>query len=67
MGRTMPRIYAALDNKKYEFKYHMTEVESNINEQPIVILIDTRAIHSYIDPKLVEIFHFPRSNIGNLH
>jgi hypothetical protein len=32
----------------------MIEVEVNINNHPITILIDYRASHSYIDPKIVE-------------
>jgi hypothetical protein len=35
-----------------------------INNQTIAILIDSGAIHSYIYPKMVEIFHFPRSKHG---
>jgi hypothetical protein len=66
MGRSMPRIYASLDNKQDEFQSHMIEVEGKINDQPIAILIDSGASHSYIDPKLVEIFHFPRTNLGNI-
>jgi hypothetical protein len=37
MGRNVPRIYAALDNKQDEFQSHMIEVEGNINNQPISI------------------------------
>jgi hypothetical protein len=64
MGRSMPRIYVALDNKQVEFQSHMIEVEGKINDQPIAILIDSGAIHSYIDPKLVEIFHLQRRKHG---
>ena len=42
----------------------MIEVEGIINNQTIDILIDSRAIHSYIDPKMVEILHFPRIKHG---
>ena len=42
----------------------MIEVEGMINNQTISILIDSGAIHSYIDPKMVESFHFPRSKHG---
>ena len=35
-----------------------------INNQTIAILIDSGASHSYIDPKMVERFHFPRSKLG---
>jgi hypothetical protein len=64
MGINVPRIYAALDNKKAEFQSHMIEVEGNINNQTNAILIDSRAIHSYIDPKKVERLNFPRGNLG---
>jgi hypothetical protein len=64
MGISMPRIYAALDNKQAKFQSHMIEVEGKINDQPIDILIDSRDIHSYIDPKLEVRFHFPRSKLG---
>jgi hypothetical protein len=39
----------------------MIEVEGIINNQTITILIDSGAIQSYIDPKMVESFHLPRS------
>jgi hypothetical protein len=64
MGRNVPRIYAALDNKQSEYQSHMIEVEGMINNQTIVILIDSGASHSYIDPKMVESLHFPRSKHG---
>jgi hypothetical protein len=56
----MPRIYAALDNKQEEFQLHMIEVEGMINNQPLIILIDSGAIHSYVDPRVVESFHLSR-------
>jgi hypothetical protein len=64
MGINVPRIYVALDNKKEEYQSHMIEVEGMINNQTIAILIDSGASHSYIDPKMVESFHFPRINHG---
>jgi hypothetical protein len=42
----------------------MIEVEGKINNQTIAILIVSGASHSYIDPKMVEILHFPRSKLG---
>jgi hypothetical protein len=42
----------------------MIEVEGKINDQPISILIDSEDSHSYLDPKIVERFQFPRRNIG---
>jgi hypothetical protein len=37
----------------------MIEVEGKINDQPIAILIDSVAGHSYLDPKMVERFQLP--------
>jgi hypothetical protein len=64
MGRSVLRIYAALDNKKAGYQSHMIEVEGMINNQTITILIDSRASHSYIDPRMVESLHLPRSKHG---
>jgi len=43
----------------------MIEVKGNINDRPIAILIDSGDSHSYLDPKMVEIFHLSRSKLGN--
>ena len=64
MGRNVPRIYAALDNKQADHQSHMNEVEGMINNQTIAILIDSGASHSYIDPKMVESLQLPRSRHG---
>jgi hypothetical protein len=61
MGSRMLRIYIALDNKQAEFQSHMIEVEGTINNRPLVILIDSRASHSYVDPRVVESLHLMRS------
>jgi hypothetical protein len=61
MGSRMSRIYVALDNKQVESQSHMIEVEGTINNQPLVILIDSGASHSYIDPRVVESLHLTRS------
>jgi hypothetical protein len=42
----------------------MIEVEGMINNKTIAILIHSGAIHSYIDPKMVESLQFPRSKHG---
>jgi hypothetical protein len=57
IGGNVPRIYAPLDNKQVEFKLHMIEVDGKINDQPIAILFNSRASHSYLDPKMVERLH----------
>jgi hypothetical protein len=61
MGGNMPRIYAALDNKHVEYQSPMMEVEGKIDNQPIEILIDSEASHSYINVNIVERFHLQRS------
>jgi hypothetical protein len=63
MGRNVPRIYAALDNKQVEFHSHMIEVEGKINDQPIVILIDSGASHGYLNHKIVQRFQLSRSKL----
>jgi predicted aspartyl protease len=64
MQRYVPRIYASLDNKQDEFQSHMIEVEGKINDQPISILIDSGASHSYLDPNMMEEFQLSRSKLG---
>jgi hypothetical protein len=65
MGKRISRIYAALDNKQTEFQLHMIEVEGTINNRPLVILIDSGASHSYIDPRVVESLHLTRRKHKN--
>jgi hypothetical protein len=60
MGSRMPRIYATFDNKQEEFQSHMIEVEGMINNRPLIILIDSGASHSYVDPMVVESLHLSR-------
>ena len=64
MGRSVPRIYAALDKKKENFQSHMIEVEGMINNHSFTILIDLGSNNRYIDPKVVEIFQLPRNKHG---
>ena len=64
MGRNVPRIYAALDNKQEEYQSHMTEVEGMINNQTLAILIDSGASNSYIYPKMVASLQLPRNKHG---
>jgi hypothetical protein len=45
MGRRMPRIYAALDNRQEDYQSHMIEVEGKIDNHPIAILIDYGAFN----------------------
>jgi hypothetical protein len=43
----------------------MIKVEGKIINNDVVILIDSREIHCYIDPKIVDIFHFEKSKLLN--
>jgi hypothetical protein len=61
MGSRMSRIYAALENKQAKFQSHMIEVEGTINNRSLVILIDSGASHSYVDPRVVDTLHLMRS------
>jgi hypothetical protein len=54
MGKSIPIIYAALEDRQAEYQSNMIEVEGNIINHPINILIDLGEIHCYIDPKIVE-------------
>jgi hypothetical protein len=64
MGSRIPRIYAALDNKKEKYQSHMIEVEGMINNHAFTILIDSGASHSYVDPRVVESLQLLRSKHG---
>jgi hypothetical protein len=44
----------------------MIEVEGKITNKHVSILIDSRASHSYIDPKIVDIFHLNKSKVEKL-
>ena len=57
IGRYLPRICVALDNIQAKHQYHMIEAKDMFNKQPINILIDLVASHSYINPNNVEMFH----------
>jgi hypothetical protein len=54
MGGNIPRIYESLDNTQAKYQSSMIEVEGKIDNQPIENLIDSRAIHSYINANIFE-------------
>jgi hypothetical protein len=60
-GINIPRIYATSKDRHTNHQSHMIKVESKISNHHVSILIDSREIHIYIDPKLVERFHLKRS------
>ena len=52
--KDMGRMYATLNDRQAEYQSNMIEVEGKIINQSIAILIDSRASHYYIYPKIVD-------------
>jgi hypothetical protein len=63
MGENIQRIYVALEYQQEEYHSLMIEVEGKIINHHVDILIDSREIHSYSDPKIVENFHLMKSKL----
>jgi hypothetical protein len=63
MGINISRIYVALEDQQEEHQSHIIEVEGKIFNKLIFILIDSRARHSYIYPKVVDKFHLKKSKL----
>ena len=64
VAREVPRIYAALEDHQVDHQSTMVEVAGNIVEQSISILIDPGSNHSYITPRVVDIFSFKKVKHG---
>ena len=60
MARTIPRIYAALEDSQVDHQSTVVEVEGKISKKSISILIDPRSTLCYITPKVVEICDFKK-------
>ena len=58
VARDIPRIYAVLENHQEDHHSTVVEVASKIVEQSISILIDPGSSHTYISPRVVQIFSF---------
>eukprot|EP00253_Pinus_taeda_P032987 PITA_32987 len=54
VGRSVPRINAALDDRQAEYQPTMVEFEGKISDLTIAVLIDPGATLSYVSPKIVE-------------
>eukprot|EP00253_Pinus_taeda_P008664 PITA_08664 len=54
VGRSIPRINAALDDRQAEYQPTMVEFEGKISNLTITVLIDPGATLSYVSPKIVE-------------
>ena len=60
VARTIPRIYAVLEDRQEDHQSTVVEVEGKIVEQYVSILIDPGSTHSYITPRVVEICAFKK-------
>ena len=58
VARTIPRIYAALEDRQADHQSTVVEVEGKIAEQYVYVLIEPGYTHSYITPRIVEICAF---------
>eukprot|EP00253_Pinus_taeda_P011485 PITA_11485 len=54
VGRSIPRINAALEDRQAEYQPTMVEFEGKISNLTIYVLIDPGATLSYVSPKVVE-------------
>eukprot|EP00253_Pinus_taeda_P012585 PITA_12585 len=54
VGRSVPRINAALEDRQVEYQPTMVEFEGKFSSLPISVLIDPGATLSYVNPKVVE-------------
>eukprot|EP00253_Pinus_taeda_P019676 PITA_19676 len=54
VGRSVPRINAALDDRQAKYQPTMVEFEGKISDLTIAVLIDPGATLSYVSPKVVE-------------
>ena len=55
VARTIPRIYAALEDLQEDHQSTVVEVEGKIVEQYVSVLIDPRSTHNYITPRVVDL------------
>ena len=60
VARTVPSIYAVLEDLHADHQSTVVEVEGNIVEQSIFVLIDPRYTHSYTTPRIVEMCSFKK-------
>ena len=58
---TIPRIYAALEDRQEDHQSTVVEFEGKIAQQFVsILIINTGSTHSYIKPKIVEICDFKK-------
>eukprot|EP00253_Pinus_taeda_P018204 PITA_18204 len=65
VGRSIPRINAALEDRQAEYQPTMVEFEGKISNLTIFVLIDPGATLSYVSPKVVERCNLPSVKFKN--
>ena len=58
VATVIPRIYAALEDRQADHQSAVVEVAGKIVEKSVSILIDPGSTHSYIAPRVSEIYAF---------
>jgi hypothetical protein len=54
VAKSVPRIYAVVENRQADHQASVVELEGIISKQPISILIDPGSNLSYVSPQVVE-------------
>ena len=54
VARTIPRIYAVLEDRQEDHQSTMVEVAGKITKQSFSVLIEPGSTHIYIAPRVVE-------------
>ena len=54
MARSVPKIYAALDNNQADHQASAVEIEGMISNHLVFVLIDPGSNLSYIAPKAID-------------
>ena len=60
VARTIPRIYATLEDLQEDHQSNVVEVEGKIAQQSVSILIDPESTHSYMTPRVVDNYSFKK-------
>ena len=58
--RTIPRIYAGMEDCQEDHRSTVLQVEGKIVEKSYFVLIDPGSTHSYITPRVVEMCAFKK-------
>ena len=61
MARETPKVYVEQDDHQVNRRSIVLEVEGKIVQKYLYILIDLGFIHSYVNPKVVEIFSLEKN------